>query len=335
MGIRKSVANMNDAQRDAFRDALAGMKVVPAGATVSPYDRLVALHGAVMSVRVRFANGQSQQGNLAHGGIGFLPWHRQYLLDFEAELHKIAPNVDLPYWDWSDSDTLAKLFTPAFLGALNVVPAPVGLQNPPPPQPVTNGALFPLAVHPELQDLYGTPLTRRTLQGTNWPPSANQVKDLTETFLSLGTRHELWVFRLLLETGYAGYITASHNAGHNFIGGHMASGFSPNDPVFWLHHANVDRLWSIWQENYRARNNSAAPSDWPLPAEQSPISGVVAPYGQRRYDLMWPWVGQFSGAFGSSSVSPAQFALISAPAGLPEVRVNQVLDLATLNYSYE
>jgi len=23
--------------------------------------------------------------------------------------------------------------------------------------------------------------------------------------------------------------------------------FSPADPVFWLHHAEVDRLWHIWQ----------------------------------------------------------------------------------------
>ena len=27
----------------------------------------------------------------------------------------------------------------------------------------------------------------------------------------------------------------------------MSSGGSPNDPVFWLHHANIDRLWADWQ----------------------------------------------------------------------------------------
>jgi len=28
---------------------------------------------------------------------------------------------------------------------------------------------------------------------------------------------------------------------------------APNDPLFWLHHANVDRLWDLWQvaTNYR------------------------------------------------------------------------------------
>ena len=30
----------------------------------------------------------------------------------------------------------------------------------------------------------------------------------------------------------------------------MIAGTSPNDPVFWLHHANVDRLWAQWQASY-------------------------------------------------------------------------------------
>lgn len=25
---------------------------------------------------------------------------------------------------------------------------------------------------------------------------------------------------------------------------------SPNDPVFWLHHANIDRLWGNWQRQH-------------------------------------------------------------------------------------
>ena len=39
-----------------------------------------------------------------------------------------------------------------------------------------------------------------------------------------------------------------HNDGHNWIGGIMANPmFSPRDPMFWLHHANVDRIWHVWQ----------------------------------------------------------------------------------------
>lgn len=38
-----------------------------------------------------------------------------------------------------------------------------------------------------------------------------------------------------------------HNLVHNLIGGSMASiRISPRDPVFWVHHANIDRLWVAW-----------------------------------------------------------------------------------------
>jgi len=38
-----------------------------------------------------------------------------------------------------------------------------------------------------------------------------------------------------------------HNLVHNLIGGSMSSiRISPRDPVFWVHHANIDRLWVAW-----------------------------------------------------------------------------------------
>lgn len=37
-----------------------------------------------------------------------------------------------------------------------------------------------------------------------------------------------------------------HNPVHNIIGGAMADMNSPDDPIFWLHHSNIDRLWAAW-----------------------------------------------------------------------------------------
>ena len=42
----------------------------------------------------------------------------------------------------------------------------------------------------------------------------------------------------------------SHVPGHTWTGETMASGSSPADPLFYLHHCNVDRLWAIWQLNH-------------------------------------------------------------------------------------
>jgi tyrosinase len=40
--------------------------------------------------------------------------------------------------------------------------------------------------------------------------------------------------------------SAPHNPVHDVIGGWMADMQSPNDPIFYLHHANVDRLFDGW-----------------------------------------------------------------------------------------
>jgi tyrosinase len=60
--------------------------------------------------------------------------------------------------------------------------------------------------------------------------------------------------------------------------GTMASlNASLNDPVFWLHHANVDRLWAEWQ------------SDGHAGSDYYPAKG--GHYGENLNDRMWPWDG--------------------------------------------
>lgn len=38
-----------------------------------------------------------------------------------------------------------------------------------------------------------------------------------------------------------------HNLVHNAVGGTMATSASPADPLFWLHHAFIDKLWEEWK----------------------------------------------------------------------------------------
>jgi tyrosinase len=51
-----------------------------------------------------------------------------------------------------------------------------------------------------------------------------------------------------------------HNQVHNIIGGYMPTLQSPQDPIFWLHHANIDRLWCAWVKAGAGRANPA-PAD--------------------------------------------------------------------------
>jgi tyrosinase len=53
-----------------------------------------------------------------------------------------------------------------------------------------------------------------------------------------------------------------HNPVHNIIGSTMATMQSPTDPIFWLHHANIDRLWSAWQQAGGGRTTPSAGSNY-------------------------------------------------------------------------
>src|SRR5688572_21194355 len=47
---------------------------------------------------------------------------------------------------------------------------------------------------------------------------------------------------------FAQAVEGVHNSGHVWVGGSMGSILSaPCDPVFWMHHAEIDRLWAAWQ----------------------------------------------------------------------------------------
>jgi tyrosinase len=63
------------------------------------------------------------------------------------------------------------------------------------------------------------------------PADLNAVKIYSGTFIG---------FQALLE----GVV---HNDTHRAVGGSMDSAGSPTDPLFWLHHAFIDKIWSDWQ----------------------------------------------------------------------------------------
>ncbi len=49
-------------------------------------------------------------------------------------------------------------------------------------------------------------------------------------------------------TSFTAQLQGVHNGVHVWVGGSMGSvPTAPADPIFWMHHANIDRLWWLWQ----------------------------------------------------------------------------------------
>ena len=44
-----------------------------------------------------------------------------------------------------------------------------------------------------------------------------------------------------------------HSGTHIAVGGDMAGAVSPTDPLFWLHHAFIDKTWADWQASPNGR----------------------------------------------------------------------------------
>ena len=81
----------------------------------------------------------------------------------------------------------------------------------------------------------GTRLGETPVQGrVEWFANATQINDL------ISYPGDYYTFAKFLEDN-------PHNGGHGWIGGDMNSMASPSDPAFWFHHAQVDRIWALWQ----------------------------------------------------------------------------------------
>lgn len=143
-----------------------------------------------------------------HGTWFFLPWHRIYLLQFERIIRALTGVADwgLPYWDYGDS----------------------------------NDAQVPPAFADTSSPLYESTrtLVRPTAAAPTWQQQA--------TFVAFGGapqespdqyHHGRFPGQLELNP---------HNLIHLFVGGDMATFQSPLDPIFWIHHCNIDRYWEIW-----------------------------------------------------------------------------------------
>ena len=167
-----------------------------------------------------------------HGSLEFFPWHRPYLEYFELICGSLIgdPSFALPYWHWGDNE--GRMPLPFFANdGLNVVE----LNDPSNYESSMWGPIntvpyryarpdFGMADEPRVAGLF----SEQALSNVVDAPTFDLLSGLTE---------------------------APHDAVHVFTGGnaqwgfgtawgHFAHGLSPLDPIFWLHHSNVDRIWA-------------------------------------------------------------------------------------------
>jgi tyrosinase len=65
------------------------------------------------------------------------------------------------------------------------------------------------------------------------------------------------------------------------IGGFMQANLSPVDPLFFLHHANIDRLWDVWTRKQLARGYPILPDGYriePLPKDSDYHTWSTEPF---------------------------------------------------------
>lgn len=187
-----------------------------------------------------------------HGNPSFLPWHRAYVLDLERALQAIDATVAVPYWRFDQA--APSVFTQDFMGEYDDDSDLVVFRP--------GHALEHWATDVQVG------VTRRPLFNLNRAPNV-----LTEArTIALGGSRNLFA-------GFRGMEDNPHGYAHTSFDGPIDNIFiSVGDPLFFMLHANVDRLWAKWQWVKHRQNPSDRDAYDPQP----------------RHDLadtLWPWDG--------------------------------------------
>jgi tyrosinase len=235
--IRKNAQTLPAPERDRFLAALGTLNAQGQGAYRDFRDMHVAATSAEM-----------------HGNVGFLPWHRTYVLDLERALQAIDATVAVPYWRFDQG--APNIFTQDFMGEADANDRVVFRPGHALEHWVTDGQLG---------------ITRGLRFGLNDPANINNDEAATLALGGSGNQY----------SGFHQMEIDPHGSAHTSFDGPI--NFVPTavrDPLFFMLHANVDRLWAKWQWVFHRAN----PTDQAAYAPPSPPR-----IGHNLGDTMWPW----------------------------------------------
>lgn len=176
-----------------------------------------------------------------HSEGNFFPWHTGFLFLLESLIMDRETSVQgLPYFQWgAETNTReSTMWGPNFMG----MSASTG-------GPILDGPFENFAVG-------GTAVTRNF----NAVPSS-QTDNLATIAAVIANRDGVpfWVGEGMNDIDVSDELEVLHDRFHVVVGGTMLTGFSPQDPVFFLHHAFVDKWWA---------------KQWPAAGGFSPTDGA-------------------------------------------------------------
>ena len=269
--IRKDANRLTSAERGRFLRAMAILNGSASGRFTDFRDMHVA----------------GPPDREAHGGPGFLPWHRIYLLDLERELQAIDGQVALPYWRFDAA--APNVFTRSFMG----VSGPQDRVQFTPTNPLSAWVAASL---PGVERGPGV-----------GPQTVPAVRTEQETLALGGSPAADFAPFAIMQGNPHGRAHTSHLSGVI-----TDPGTAPQDPLFFLLHCNVDRLWAKWQWAFRRHDPAVA---------RAFVPGSTRA-GHRLADRLWPWSGPLAAPRpttapgGALSPSP----MTAAPGSSPRVR---------------
>jgi tyrosinase len=191
-----------------------------------------------------------------HGSWYFLPWHRGYLMALEAAIRDAIASLQgaptdwaLPYWNYFKANQNA--LPPAFA-------------SPDWPDGKGDNPLY-------IPQRYGPDNNASNVYVPTDQINENALGD--PDFVGPGTGGSQGFGGV--DTGFShsgdthgGVESQPHDMVHVLVGGgsDQAPGLMSDpdtaglDPIFWLHHANIDRLWEVWRQTSTAQGNPTDPN---------------------------------------------------------------------------
>ncbi|KAI9159091.1 Tyrosinase [Paramyrothecium foliicola] len=214
-------------------------------------------------------NSNGWLGYCPHGEKLFLTWHRPYVVLFEqrlvetatklAKLYpakyrdqyvKAAQSLRSPYWDWASNSAVPPATTPAKLTVK--VPNGNDLKSIQVDNPLRYYRFPSSAINGQFGSFNKDPQINKCRSPQSYPNSANQAmsrRPYKQWVYDLFTRAK--DFTQFSSTGSSGSsLEMIHNAVHwdGSCGNQFVDAdYSAFDPLFMLHHTNIDRLWAYWQ----------------------------------------------------------------------------------------